>query len=224
METTARIHIAVRQPLMRFALESLCQQQPAFGPIGLATELDELEGAEGLLRYCQSAGVQVLVVDDRFAGLFEAMENSPARETLLRSVPTVLVSGQSAEWIYQIHKVGMVALLTTEAPLQEITEAIYAAAKGVRFFSPAVVDILIQQSRQMAGGGRPQPQENLSERETEILTLVAEGRSSRDIAEQLHLSHHTINTHRKNILKKLACKSAAELMNYAYSNGLIEKH
>ena len=112
----------------------------------------------------------------------------------------------------------------TEALLQEITEAIYAAAKGVRFFSPAVVDILIQQSRQMAVGGRPQPQENLSERETEILTLVAEGRSSRDIAEQLHLSHHTINTHRKNILKKLACKSAAELMNYAYSKGLIEKH
>jgi len=66
--------------------------------------------------------------------------------------------------------------------------------------------------------------ENLSERETEILTLVAEGRSSREIADQLHLSHHTINTHRKNILKKLACKSAAELMNYAYSKGLIEKH
>jgi DNA-binding NarL/FixJ family response regulator len=224
MEATARIHIAVRQPLMRFALDALCQQQPAFGPLSLASELDELEGAEGLLRYCQSEGVQVLVIDDRFAGLFNTIENSTARETLLRAVPTVLISAQSPEWIYQIHKVGMVALLTTESLLQEITEAIYAAAKGVRFFSPAVVDILIQQTRQLAVGGRPTPQENLSERETEILTLVAEGRSSREIAEQLHLSHHTINTHRKNILKKLACKSAAELMNYAYSKGLIEKH
>jgi DNA-binding NarL/FixJ family response regulator len=224
MELLPNIHIAVRQPLMRYALEALCRQQPAFGEISLASELTELEGAAELLNFCRENDVRVLLLDDRFAQLFEHSETPAEVKELLAAIPTILISGQSAEWIYHIHKVGVVGLLTTEALLQEVTEAIYAAANGVRFFSPSVVEILIQQSRHMAAGPRPSTQENLSERETEILTLVAEGRSSREIADQLHLSHHTINTHRKNILKKLACKSAAELMNYAYSKGLIEKH
>jgi len=224
MNEKPNVHIAVRQPLMRYALEALCRQQPAFGEISLASELTELEGAPGLLNYCREQQVRVLLLDDRFGGLFSETETPAQVKELLAAVPTILISGKSAEWIYHIHKVGVVGLLTSEALLQEVTEAIYAAANGVRFFSPSVVEILIQQSRQMAVGFRPGTQENLSERETEILTLVAEGRSSREIAERLHLSPHTINTHRKNILKKLACKSAAELMNYAYSKGLIEKH
>jgi DNA-binding CsgD family transcriptional regulator len=64
---------------------------------------------------------------------------------------------------------------------------------------------------------------NLSEREKEILKLVVKGKTAQEMADELFLSIHTIYTHRKNILKKLSCKNATELLNYAMSKGFMEQ-
>jgi DNA-binding NarL/FixJ family response regulator len=62
---------------------------------------------------------------------------------------------------------------------------------------------------------------SLTERENEITALIASGFTNKEIGEKLHLSHHTVHTHRKNILKKLGIKSVSELTVYAMSVGLI---
>jgi DNA-binding NarL/FixJ family response regulator len=62
----------------------------------------------------------------------------------------------------------------------------------------------------------------LTERESEITALIASGLTNKEIAEELHLSHHTVHTHRKNIIKKLGVKSVSELTVYAMNVGLIE--
>ncbi len=104
---------------------------------------------------------------------------------------------------------------------------------GIRFFSPKIVEALIAMTYGGSEGGRPgmgRPTAdevkdhfgNLSEREKEILKLVVKGKTAQEMADELFLSIHTIYTHRKKHPKKLSCKNATELLNYAMSKGFVD--
>lgn len=115
---------------------------------------------------------------------------------------------------------GVNGYLTRECDEDEIKHAVFSIAKGEKFYCNKVLDIILNKSHE-------DNEENceptvLSARENEITTLVANGKTNKEIAEILHLSHHTVHTHRKNILKKLDIKSASELAVYAIRVGLVE--
>jgi NarL family two-component system response regulator LiaR len=143
---------------------------------------------------------------------------------LTEKYKTILFSDPDKESIYRLHKLHITSFFTLHSSAEEVIQTIRGTIEGVKFFTPKVVEALIEYSFRR-GPEKPQQQlhDDLSEREMEVLMLITQGRSTKYIAEKLFLSTHTVYTHRKNILKKLSCKSAAELINYAYTQGLVEK-
>jgi len=123
----------------------------------------------------------------------------------------------SPQNVLQILEKGVQGYLTRQCDAAEITHAIFAITKGEKFYCNKVIDIALNKEFD------PENCEptSLTERENEITTLIASGLTNKEIGEKLHLSHHTVHTHRKNILKKLGIKSVSELTVYAMSVGLI---
>ncbi len=110
---------------------------------------------------------------------------------------------------------GASGYILKDAPTNEIIAAIEAVAAGGTYFSSGVSDVLMR---------LPDPNRHsgpLTSRETSVLTLVAEGKSSKDVAQTLNISARTVETHRKNIKKKLGIATTAGLTRYAIEAGLV---
>jgi DNA-binding NarL/FixJ family response regulator len=116
---------------------------------------------------------------------------------------------------------GVNAFLTKYCDEAEIVSAIRAAVKGEKYFCSKVLDILIDSVREDAR--ETCAPSCLTLREVEIVRLIASGAKTRDVAAQLHLSPHTVNTHRKNIFKKLGIRSGNELVLYALNTGILQR-
>src|SRR5690606_17652953 len=112
--------------------------------------------------------------------------------------------------VLRILERGVQGYLTRQCDEAEITHAIFAIAKGENFYCNKVLDIILNKSYVDESELNCEPTA-LTERENEITALIASGLTNKEIGEKLHLSHHTIHTHRKNIVKKLGVKSISEL-------------
>lgn len=165
----------------------------------------------------------ILIIDRWFEGMFAETEWDETN-ALLEKYRTILFSDPDKESIYKLHKLHITSFFTLHSNEEEIKQTVKGTIDGIKFFTPKVVEALIEFSFRR-GPEKPQQQlhDDLSEREMEVLMLITQGKSTKEIADKLFLSTHTVYTHRKNILKKLSCKSAAELINYAYTQGLVEK-
>ena len=143
----------------------------------------------------------------------------------------VLILSMYADEAYVIQAMhaGARGYLLKESADADVVRAVTAVAQGKSFFSPEIARIMLDEyTRHMAergaGGGctaMADPYDTLSEREREIFQLVAEGRANKQVAELLHLSANTVETHRAHILEKLGLHSAAELVLYAVRRGVI---
>jgi two-component system response regulator NreC len=112
---------------------------------------------------------------------------------------------------------GALGFVLKEAADEELLEAIRLAAVGETYLNPRVGARLATQPSQPAG-----PPDDLSEREVEVLRLIALGYTNTEIAQQLYLSTRTVETHRAHIQQKLRRSSRAELVHYAFTHGLVE--
>lgn len=129
----------------------------------------------------------------------------------------------SSQAIMNAVRAGATSYVKKDCDLKEIIDAVSTAAKGQRFFCGKVLETL-----RRAGHDADRFAEEplscapviLSDRECEIIGLIAEGNSYTRIAERLHLSAHTITTHRRNIMQKLGVNSTAAIVLYAVRNGL----
>ncbi len=108
--------------------------------------------------------------------------------------------------------------LTEKCGEKEIKQALEAVSIDERFICSNILETILENTREEKMSGV-----SLTPRETEIVTLIAEGNSNQEISEKLFLSIHTVYTHRKNIMKKLRLKSPVELVLYALENGIILK-
>ena len=103
---------------------------------------------------------------------------------------------------------------------EELVEAIRKIASGQPYYSPAVTQVLAgNPANPMGKFGTGAPVVDLTEREAEILTLIAQGLSNREIGEKLFISHRTVDTHRTNLMKKVGVKNVAGLVRYAVQHG-----
>ncbi len=119
-------------------------------------------------------------------------------------------------------KSGAKAYLLKDSAEADLSRAIQAVTEGKSFFSPAVSKVLLDDYvRKLQRAGVEDSWDLLSAREREILQLVAEGKSSKEVANLLHLSVYTVETHRSNILQKLNLRGMPELILYAVRKGLI---
>ena len=125
-------------------------------------------------------------------------------------------------YVLRALKAGARGYLLKESPESDFLRAIRSVTEGKAFFSPIVSRLLVEDYvRQMRAKDIEDSYELLSLREREVLQLVAEGKTNKDIAGMLNLSFYTVETHRSNILEKLNLHSLPELILYAVRKGLI---
>lgn len=141
-----------------------------------------------------------------------------------KSRVVLLTASESAEDVLAAVKAGASGYLTKDTPLPRLVAAMNDVIEGGAAVSPAMGGKLFSALRDLlrhqgASAGR---RTELTGRELEILTLVGEGQTSREIADQLYISENTVRNHVRNILDKLGLKSRFEAANWAYREGLIE--
>ena len=139
----------------------------------------------------------------------------------IRPEMPVLVLSMHSEEQYAVRalKGGAAGYLTKESAPDQLIQAIRHVAQGKRFVTP---EVAVRLASSIDPSGPKLPHERLSDREYQILYMIASGKSVGDIAKELFLSVKTVSTHRARILKKMNLKNNSELTKYAFSSKLIE--
>jgi DNA-binding NarL/FixJ family response regulator len=134
----------------------------------------------------------------------------------------ILTMHKSEDFIRKAFQAGVAAYLLKENALEELLQAIEVAAQGGIYISNKISSIVISGFLASQNGTKQDETERVSTREREILQLLAEGYSNKEIADSLNLSLKTIETHRFNLMRKLDLHSIADLVLYAVRNHIIE--
>jgi DNA-binding NarL/FixJ family response regulator len=150
-----------------------------------------------------------------------------ATRQIVRRAPSVrvLILSMHSEQAYvtQAVQAGARGYLLKESAGAELIEAIAAVAAGRPYFSPAVAQVVFDDYvRGLTERGITDRYDALSEREREVLQLVAEGRTSKEIADVLAISPATVETHRTHVLQKLGLRNTAEVVRYAARRGIVQ--
>jgi len=135
-------------------------------------------------------------------------------------LPVLILTVYSEEqYAVRAIKAGAAGFLTKESAPDKLVEAVHKLASGGRFVTAEVAEAL---ASIVAGEAKGAPHERLSDREFEVLRMLASGKTVSQVAQELCLSVKTVSTHRTRILQKMAMKTNAELMHYAMKNNLVE--
>ena len=124
-------------------------------------------------------------------------------------------------FVIEMLEAGASGYVTKHAPMEEVVLAIRAAMSGKKYLSPDIAHYLIE-DRLNSSEGVSSNTKTISNREREVLQLVAEGKSTKEIANFLHLSEKTVSGHRQSIMTKLGLHSIAALTKYAIREGLTD--
>lgn len=182
------------------------------------------EAADGLeaLQLCEEHHPDVMVLDvamPKLNGIDVA-----ARAQKMQPAPRTIMLSMHLDESYVMRSInaGARAYLLKDATDEDLLPAIRAVAAGRSFFSPAVTSVLAEDYvRQLQDRGLTDTYELLTDREREVLHLLAEGRSNKEVASQLDLGVSTVETHRANLMQKLNLHSTAEIVLYAVRKRLI---
>ncbi len=216
--TPIRVMIADDQTVVRQGIRSLLTAEPDLTVVG------EAEDGESAVRRARELRPDVVVMDLAMPGL-DGMEATRAIKAALPQTQVVaLTVHESDEYFFRVLQAGALGYVLKRAAASELLSAVRTVARGEVFLFPAVAKKLLadyltraqsKDARDLYAG--------LTAREHEILTLIAEGLTNREIADRLTLSLSTVQTHYTHILEKLDLHNRAELIKYALRRGLIEK-
>jgi DNA-binding NarL/FixJ family response regulator len=176
---------------------------------------------EQALRRLPAARPDVVLLDLRLPVLdgVETTRRIAAAHPGVR-VLVLSASGEEADVLSAV-KAGATGYLVKSASREELLDAVRRTAAGDAVFTPGLAGLVLGEFRRIMTGDRGRDAgPRLTERETEILRLVAKGLSSRQIAERLVLSHRTVQNHTQNVLAKLQLHNRVELTRYAIEQGL----
>ncbi len=211
-----RIVLADDHVVMRNGLKLLLERQPNFAVAGEA-----VNGREAV-EICEKLKPDVLVLDIAMPNL-NGIEAARQISAKLPQIAIVILSMHSDEsYVLRALKAGARAYLLKDSAETDLINAIRAVSEGKAFFSPAISKMLVEDYiRRLEQRGVEDSYELLTTREREILQLLAEGKSNKEVAAMLNLSLYTVETHRGNILQKLNLHSVPELILYAVRKGVI---
>lgn len=199
------------QYLTRQGIASLIKAMPGFDLIKM------IDSPERLVEVATQVKPDLIVIDisDKDRELLPKLRE--LKETLNSSF-LVISNSQTKGSIQQMLTMGIKGILTKNCSEEEIINGLRAVSQGNRFFCNNILDLVVE-SPDVHDDCEPT---NLSPREFEVLELITKSKTTAQIADELHLSIHTINSHRKNILKKLNLSSPAELIVYALETGMVK--
>jgi len=211
-----RILLADDHNIMRRGLRLLLERQP-----GLEVVAEAADGREAVER-AEATRPDIVVLDIAMPKM-SGIEAAQRIRTLLPQAAIVILSMHSDEgYVLRALKAGAKGYLLKDSAESDLIDAIKAVSDGKAFFSPEISKILVEDYvRDMRKRGAEDSYELLTSREREVLHLLAEGKSNKDIATLLDLSLYTVETHRRNLQEKLNLHSLAELILYAVRKGVI---
>ena len=214
--TPARILLADDHALVRQGVRLILDAEPDLRVVAEASD-----GAEAV-ELARSPDVDLAVLDvamPRMTGLQAAREIARRREGL----PILLLSMHDNEqYFFEALKAGASGYVLKSVADQDLVEACRAAIRGESFVYPGVMSTLVRSYLERLRRGERVPATVLTSREDEVLKLIAEGRSTREIAAALTISPKTVERHRANILAKLGMRDRTQLTRYAIRAGLVE--
>jgi two-component system response regulator NreC len=211
-----RVILADDHSVMRHGLRLILEQQEDFQVLGEAND-----GREAV-NLAEALHPDVAVLDITMPNL-NGIEAARQISDKQPHIAIVILSMHADEgYVLRALKAGARGYLLKESPEADFVSAIRSVSEGKAFFSPAVSRLLVEDYvRRLQEKYIEDSYELLTRREREILQLVAEGKSNKDVANMLNLSLYTVETHRSNILEKLNLHSVPELILYAVRKGVI---
>lgn len=211
-----RILLADDHTVMRRGLRLLLESQPDFNVVGEAAD-----GREAIAQ-AEATLPDVAVVDIAMPNL-SGIEAAQRMNATLPQIAIVILSMHSDEgYVLRALKAGAKGYLLKDSAEGDLIDAIRVVHQGRTFFSPEITDMLVADHvREIRARGAEDSYDLLTSREREILQLLAERRSTKQIATALHLSPYTVETHRRNLQEKLNLHNLAELILYAVRKGMI---
>jgi DNA-binding NarL/FixJ family response regulator len=213
---TIRVIVADDHTIIRSGLKALLDREPDIEVVA--------EAADGrqAVQKAQELQPEVVLLDIAMPNLngIEAARQISAKH---EGMGIIILSMHSDEgYVLKALKAGARGYLLKDSPESDIMNAVRAVNSGKAYFSPEISRMLADDYvRQIQQRGVEDSYELLTAREREILQMLAEGKSNKDVANLLNLSLHTVETHRSNILQKLNLHSVPELILYAVRKGIV---
>jgi DNA-binding NarL/FixJ family response regulator len=212
-----RILLADDHTVVRKGLRMLLESQPGL------TVIAEAADGRSAVSLAEQDPPDVVVMDVAMP-MLNGIEAARQITAKLPQVAVVFLSMHSDEsYVLKALKAGARGYLLKDSAEHDLIQAVRAVTQGKSFFSPAIGKMMVEDyMRELQERQIEDTYELLTTREREVLQLLAEGKSNKEVAAVLNLSLYTVETHRGNILQKLNLHSGAELILYAMRKGVIQ--
>ena len=209
--------LADSNDLVRIGLRTILTSHGGFKIVGEAKDKEEL------IEQVKNFGASVVLIDYTSPGF--DIDIIPKVLSMKKGVKFLAITPeQSAPTLVNALRSGVISYVKKDCDLAEIIDAVVETARGNKFFCGQILETIQRASidvNDIDFDSFSCEPVIVSERENEIITLISEGLTNGQIAEQLFLSNHTINTHRKNIMAKLGVKNTAGIVMYAVKTNLV---
>lgn len=202
--------------ILREGIRSLLEKAPDIEVVGEASE-----GGEAVAK-AQQLSPDVVLMDITMPGMngLEATRQIKALKPGIKVL--ILTMHESNQYISQFLRSGASGYVLKDTAASELVGALRAVSQGDAFLYPSIARKLLEEYLQkVQNGEESQSYDGLTEREQEVLKMIAEGRTNKEIADMLSLSIRTIQAHRANLMGKLHMHDRTELVRYAIRKGLI---
>ncbi len=210
-----RILIVDDHAIVRAGIHALLQLHHDFDIVGEAADAAEALGQ------VQALNPDVVLMDIGLPG----MDGLAATHAILNVAPQtrvlILTQHENREYIVPALRAGSAGYVLKRAPDDTLIKAIRAVYQGETYLDPRVGDVLADDVRRQAHGGLPDPFDSLTEREREVLILLAQGNTYQQVADTLFISVKTVDFHRSNLMRKLGVSNRTELVRFAVQRGLL---
>ncbi|MFN3928559.1 MAG: response regulator [Thermoflexus sp.] len=209
-----RILIADDHAIVRAGIRALLQLHPDFEVVGEAAD-----GHEAILQV-RRLQPDVVLMDLAMPGMDGLAATHEIRRIAPQTRILVLSQHENREYVLPALRAGAAGYVLKRAPDDTLIRAIRAVYAGETYIDPRLANLLVEEVRR-SGESPADPMDALTEREREILVLLAQGKSYQEIAQTLFISVKTVDFHRANLMRKLGLKNRAELVQFAIRRGLI---
>ena len=213
--TELKILVADDHELMRRGVRSLLEAEAGWKVVG------EASNGQELLKKAQETRPDVVVMDIGMP-LLNGLEASRRLKKMLPSAKVLILSMHDSEQVARaVLEAGARGYVTKADTARDLVLAIESLCRNKTFFTSRVDQLVLESYLQEEATGRKMPVDRLTTRQREIVQLLAEGKTSKEVAAHLSVSVKTVETHRANIMKRLACHSVSDLVVYAIRNGIM---
>ncbi len=219
MDSIIKIHLADDHQVLIDGLLAVLHNNPRFLVVG-----HSLNG-QNLVQDVKNDKTEVLIMDINMPEKDGIQVLKEFNQKGFTCKVIILSSYDEAKLIKEVIKLGASGYLTKQCAGEHIIDSILAVAAGNQYFSTAIKDKVFD----TYSGNQVEKQvrikdvlETITERELQILKLISQEKSGKDISEQLHISTNTVETHRKNLMRKINVKSSIGLALFATNNNLIQ--